>query len=123
MPSQGSGTGGYLVGMKGAEPALDVGGVPAGDQAAVLEGTQLQGRVGPSRDHLVKGVLQGHWVIVCALVLRGRDRTVSTPHGRHKGLEAAAVKWPEDPGLEPSVQDPDLPLILFDFRESRSLSA
>ena len=65
--------------MKGAEPALNVGGVPAGDQAAVLEGTQLHGRVRPSRDHLVKGVLQGHWVVMGSLVLcaRGEGQNVT----------------------------------------------
>lgn len=31
--------GSYLVGMEGAEPALDVGGIPARDQAAALKGT------------------------------------------------------------------------------------
>lgn len=69
-----AGLGSYLVGVKGAEPALDVGGVPAGDQAAALKGTQLRGRVRPCRDHLVKGVLQGHWVIVGSLVLWAKDR-------------------------------------------------
>lgn len=31
----------YLVGMEGAEPAFNVSGVPARDQATVLQGTQL----------------------------------------------------------------------------------
>lgn len=61
--------------MKGAEPALDVGGVPAGDQAAVLEGAQFQGCVRPSRDNLMESVLQGYRVIVGSLVLQtGRER-------------------------------------------------
>lgn len=72
LPSKGSGTGSYLVGVKGAEPVLNVDGIPAWNQAAVLESTQLQGSVRPSCDHLVEGVLQGHWVVMGSLVLRAR---------------------------------------------------
>lgn len=85
--------------MKGAEPALNVGGVPAGDQAAVLEGPQLQGRVRPSRDHLVEGVLQGHWVIVGSLVLQARGQG---QWAQRKRLSSAAVKWPK-PWLQPAA--------------------
>lgn len=72
LPSKGSGTGSYLVGVKGAEPVLNVDGVPAWNQAAILESTQLQGSIRPSCDHLVEGVLQGHWVVMGSLVLRAR---------------------------------------------------
>lgn len=97
----GGGTGGYLVGVKGAEPALNVGGVPAGDQAAVLQGTQLRGRVGPGRDHLVEGVLQGHGVIVGSLVLRARGE-VGRSLGRQAGrsLSGRAAMRPPEPWVQ-----------------------
>lgn len=66
--------------MKGAEPALDVGGIPARDQAAVLEGAQFQGCVGPSSDHLMESVLQGYRVIVGSLVLQTSGERGSVCH-------------------------------------------
>lgn len=69
--------------MEGAEPSLNVGGVPAGDQAAALQGTQLGGRIWAGCDHLVEGVLQGHGVIMGALVLGGGKRWAW--HTEYKG--------------------------------------
>ena len=71
--------------MKGAEPALDVGGVPARHQAAVLEGAQFQGCVGPSSDHLMESVLQGYRVIMGSLVLQTSRERVNVSHGGTKG--------------------------------------
>lgn len=113
----GGGIGGYLVGVKGAEPALNVGGVPAGDQAAVLQGTQLQGRVGPGRDHLVEGVLQGHGVIVGSLVLRarGEGRQVTWRASRKKlewasSYEAARALGSSLPSVSRLPSGKSLPL-------------
>lgn len=63
----------YLVGMEGAEPAFNMRGIPARDQATVLEGTQLCRCIRASCDHLMKGILKGHWVIVGSLVLQARE--------------------------------------------------
>lgn len=109
LPSQASGTGSYLVGVKGAEPVLNVDGVPAWDQAAVLESTQLQGSVRPSCDHLVEGVLQRHWVVVGSLVLRARGEGQHVPRrAQRKTLlwdsshEVARRPWAEirSPGFK-----------------------
>lgn len=61
----------YLVGMVAVQPALDVGGVPAWHQAAVLQGPELRSSLGSSRYHLVEGVFQGDWVVMSSLVLSG----------------------------------------------------
>lgn len=60
--------------MEGAEPALDVHGVPAGAQAAALQRAELGGRVRASCDHLMEGVLQSHGIVVRSLVLRSRGQ-------------------------------------------------
>lgn len=59
----------YLVGMVAVQPALDVGGIPAWYQAAVLQGPQLRSSLRSSCDHLMEGVFQGNWVIVGSLML------------------------------------------------------
>ena len=103
--------------MKGAEPALDVGGIPAGDQAAVLEGTQFQGCIWRSCDHLVEGVLQGHRVIMGSLVLQTRGERGSACHvegpkeeafvGQKPGGSQKTLSWNQ----EPQVQVLVLPVI------------
>lgn len=111
MPSRGSGTGSYLVGVKGAEPALNVGGIPAGDQAAVLEGAQFQGCIGRSScDHLVEGVLQGYWVIMGSLVLQTRGERGSACHvegpkeeafvGQKPGGSQKTLSWNQEPWVQ-----------------------
>jgi len=60
--------------MVAVEPALDVGGIPARHQAAVLQGPELRSSLGSCRDHLVEGVFQGDQVIVSSLVLSGMSK-------------------------------------------------
>lgn len=67
----------YLVGMVAVQPALDVGGIPAWHQAAVLQGPQLCSSLRPSCDHLVEGVLQGDRVVVGSLMLSNMSKTGS----------------------------------------------
>lgn len=55
--------------MVAVQPALDVGGIPAWYQAAVLQGPQLRSSLRSSCDHLMEGVFQGNWVIVGSLML------------------------------------------------------
>lgn len=64
----------YLVGVVAVQPALDVGGVPAWHQAAVLQGPELRSSLGSRRDHLVEGVFQGNWVVMSSLVLSGMSK-------------------------------------------------
>lgn len=61
--------------MEAVEPALDVRGVPAWHQAAVLQGPELRSSLRPGRDHLVEGVLQGYRVVVGSLVLSNTSKT------------------------------------------------
>lgn len=65
----------YLAGVVIVEPALQVDGVPAWHQTAILENSQFDRRVVACRDDIVERVLQCHWVIVGSLVLlAGRRR-------------------------------------------------
>lgn len=59
----------YLAGVVIVEPALQVDGVPAWHQAAVLEDPQFSWRVVACGDHVVERVLQCHRVVVGSLVL------------------------------------------------------
>lgn len=59
----------YLAGVIEVEPAIQVDGVPAGHQAAVLEDAQSDRRVVACSDDIMEGVLQRHRVIVGSLVL------------------------------------------------------
>lgn len=119
--TQGPGIGSYLVGMKGAEPALNVGGVPAGDQAAALEGPQLQGRIRPSRDHFVEGILQGHWVIMGSLVLQVREegQCVTWGHKTRGSLQQPRRGLKTLPGTSsPGFKSRICLSLHFDFGES-----
>lgn len=51
------------------QPALQVSGVPAREQASALQVAQLLRGLGFRRDHLVEGVVECHRVIVSTLVL------------------------------------------------------
>lgn len=64
----------YLVGVVAVQPALDVGGVPARHQAAVLQGPELRSSLRSRRDHLMEGVFQGDRVIMSSLVLSGMSK-------------------------------------------------
>lgn len=65
----------YLAGVVIVEPALQVDGVPAWHQTAILEDPQFDWRVVACRDDVVERVLQCHWVVVGSLVLlAGRRR-------------------------------------------------
>lgn len=69
----------YLVGVVAVEPALDVCGVPARHQAAVLQGPELRSSLRSCCDHLMEGVFQGNWVIMSSLVLSGRSKAGLLP--------------------------------------------
>lgn len=52
------------------QPALQVSGIPAREQASALQVAQLLRGLRLRRDHLVEGVIEGHRVIVSTLVLK-----------------------------------------------------
>lgn len=52
------------------QPALQVCGIPAREQASALQVSQLLGGLGFRRDHLVEGVIERHRVVVSTLVLK-----------------------------------------------------
>ena len=60
----------YLPGGVVRQPALQVGRVPAREQAAALQVAQLRRGLGCCGDHLVEGVIERHGVTVSALVLK-----------------------------------------------------
>lgn len=99
----------YLVGVEAVEPALDVRGVPARHQAAVLQGPELGSGLGPGRDHLVEGVLQGHRVVVGSLVLSNTSKAglfpEQTPAGHnpwaaHEALQLTPLELPAQLGAK-----------------------
>lgn len=59
----------YLAGVVIVEPALQVDGIPAWHQTAILEDPQFYRRVVACGDDVMERVLQCHWVIVGSLVL------------------------------------------------------
>lgn len=74
----------YLAGVVVVEPALQVDGVPAWHQAAVLENPQLSRGVVACGDDFMEGVFQRHRVVVSSLVLEGkRVGQVGAFHQRH----------------------------------------
>lgn len=62
----------YLAGVVVVEPAVQVDGVPAWHQAAVLENPQLSRGVVACGDDFMEGVFQRHRVVVSSLVLGGK---------------------------------------------------
>lgn len=64
-------------------------GVPPGDQAPLLQGSQLGGRAGPGRDHLVEAEPQRRGVLVGSLMLRGEGGELIRAAPRTAGTTAA----------------------------------
>lgn len=101
--------------MEAVEPALNVRGVPARHQAAVLQGPELGSSLGPGRDHLVEGVLQGHRVVVGSLVLSNTSKAGLFPEQKSKGHKPRAPQSAAAPGSPlssfplssvPKIRDP-----------------
>lgn len=79
----------YLERGEVKEPPLDVAGVPPRDQAPLLQGSQLGGRAGPGRDHLVEAEPQRRGVLVGSLMLRGEGGELIRAAPRTAGTTAA----------------------------------
>lgn len=83
----------YLAGVVIVEPALQVDGVPAWHQAAILEDPQLYWCLMACGDDVVERVLQCHWVIMGSLVLlagrrrRGNENAGTAAVISHEGAE------------------------------------
>lgn len=81
----------YLAGVVVVKPALQVDGVPAWHQTAVLENPQFSRGVVACGDDFMEGVFQRHGVIVSSLVLK--DQQGGREGSRPRSISSKNICW------------------------------